>query len=138
MVKRYFIIFFLFLSCIMVGPVSAGIVGETNEQVQSKAEAVLENILEGFAEDDYQKYARDFDEFLKEAIPEDKFLLTTRQIKDAMGICVAREYLGFLNKGEMTVGLWKGTFDGTSEDMLIKLVLSERGDKIVVTGLWFQ
>ena len=130
----------LLVGCFLVLPlaVHAETVGVPDEQFQALGEAVLDNILAGLAENDYQKYAQDFDEFLKEASPERNFLQTAQQIKSTMGACTEREYLGFLNKGEMTVGLWKGTFDGTADDMLIKLVLSKRGDAIVVTGLWFQ
>ncbi len=34
--------------------------------------------------------------------------------------------------------LWKGAFDGTPDDILIKLVLFRRQDKVQVVGLWFQ
>ena len=126
--------------CFLAFPlmVHAESLGVSDEQFQPVGEALLDNILAGFAENNYQKYARDFDDFLRETIPEKNFLQTAKQIKDTMGVCTSKTYLGFLNKGDMTVGLWKGTFNGTPDDMLIKLVLSQRGDAVVVTGLWFQ
>jgi hypothetical protein len=36
------------------------------------------------------------------------------------------------------VALWKGKFSQTASDVLIKLVVSKRPDKVVVVGLWFQ
>jgi hypothetical protein len=46
--------------------------------------------------------------------------------------------LGFLQKGKTTVVLWKGRFTNSADDVLIKLVLSPRGDQTRVLGLWFQ
>lgn len=101
-------------------------------------EPILDGILEGFAEDDYVKYSKDFDDMLKESISEKKFLETDSQIRGSIGNYKSREYLGFLVNGEMTVVLWKARFDKSEDDVLIKLVVSKRGDKYPVTGLWFQ
>lgn len=46
--------------------------------------------------------------------------------------------MGFLNQKLYTIVLWKGKFSETKNDILIKLVLSKRQDKIMVVGLWFQ
>jgi hypothetical protein len=43
-----------------------------------------------------------------------------------------------LNQQAYTIALWKGAFTKTPNDVLIKLVLSQRQDKVVVVGLWFQ
>jgi len=119
-------------------PAFARVIGETNEEVRAIVEPILENILEGFETNDYSKYSRDLDDTLRETIPEKKFLEVDRQIQSSIGNYQSREYLGFLTKGQMTMVLWKGRFDGSVDDVLIKLVVSERGEKYLVTGLWFQ
>ena len=116
----------------------AGVIGKTDEEVRAIAEPILDNILEGFKTDDYVKYSRDLDDTLKETISENKFLETDRQIESSIGNYQSREYLGFLTKGQMTVVLWKGRFDKSVDDVLIKLVVSKRKDRYLVTGLWFQ
>jgi len=116
----------------------AGVIGKTNEEVRAIAEPILDNILQGFKTDDYVKYSRDLDDTLKETISENKFLETDRQIEGSIGNYQSREYLGFLTKDQMTVVLWKGRFDRSVDDVLIKLVVSKRKDRYLVTGLWFQ
>jgi hypothetical protein len=59
-------------------------------------------------------------------------------IMKKLGKYQSRTYLGFLQKGNFTVVLWRGRFSASDDDVLIKLVLSKRGDKVLVTGLWFQ
>lgn len=119
-------------------PAFADVVGKTNEEVRAIAEPIVNSILEGFNADDYAKFSKDFDDTMKEALPNEKFLKTNKQMKGETGNYKSREYLGFLNKAQYAVVLWKGKFDKTSEDVLIKLVLSKRGDKYVVAGLWFE
>ena len=116
----------------------AEVIGKTDEEVQLVAESVLDTILTGMKTENYATYSKDFDETMKEALPEEAFLAANKQILESMGEYKSREYLGFLNKGEMTVILWKGTFDKTDDHLLIKLTLSKREDKCLVTGLWFQ
>jgi hypothetical protein len=135
-----YVIYVVVISAMVVVSASAfaGVIGKTNEEVRAIAEPILDNILEGFKTDDYVKYSRDLDDTLKETIPENKFLETDRQIESSIGNYQSREYLGFLTKGQMTVVLWKGRFDRSVDDVLIKLVVSKRKDKYLVTGLWFQ
>lgn len=124
--------------CFIALPLSADVIGKTDKEVKAVAEPILDNILEGFKTDDYSKYSKDFDATLKESISEGKFLETDRQIENSIGNCQSRAYLGFLTKGKMTVVLWKARFNKSEDDVLIKLVASKRGDKYLVTGLWFQ
>jgi hypothetical protein len=135
-----YVIYVVVISAMVVvsASVFAGVIGKTNEEVRAIAEPILDNILEGFKTDDYVKYSRDLDDTLKETIPENKFLETDRQIESFIGNYQSREYLGFLTKGQMTVVLWKGRFDRSVDDVLIKLVVSKRKDRYLVTGLWFQ
>ena len=116
----------------------AEVIGKTDEEVQLVAESIIDTILTGMKTEDYAMYSKDFDETMKEALTEEAFLAANKQILESMGDYKSREYLGFLNQGEMTVILWKGTFDKTDNDLLIKLVVSKREDKHLVAGLWFQ
>jgi len=126
--------------CLLVIPAStfAEVVGATNETVAAIAEPILDNILEAFEQNDYVKYSRDFDDTLKESISDKKFVEVDRYFEGSLGNYQDREYLGFLVKGQMSVVLWKARYDKSEDDVLIKLVLSKRADKYLVTGLWFQ
>jgi hypothetical protein len=139
-VRMYHIVGMLaVVASLVVGPplLRADIIAQGNDEARALAEPILDNILRGFASDEYAVYARDFDATLIEAVSEDKFAQTKQWYDQTLGDCVEKEYLGFLNKGRMTAVLWKGKFAKSSEDILIKLVLSKRGESCYVTGLWF-
>jgi hypothetical protein len=106
--------------------------------VQAVAGPMVDNLLAGFNQGNYAQYSRDFDDTLREAIPEKKFQQVRADILKKLGKYKDKKYLGFLNQQAHTIVLWKGAFDGTPDDVLIKLVLSRRQDKVQVVGLWFQ
>jgi len=125
-----------FMLCVTLA--GADVVGTSDQQVQAAADPILDNLLTGFNEGDYQKYSKDFDPTLKESLPEAKFKQVRSEILQKIGKYQSRKYLGFLNQNQFTVVLWKGKFSDTASDVLIKLVSSKRPDKVVVVGLWFQ
>jgi len=128
----------ILLAMVCVGPVRAEVVGQTDAEVQAAVEPMVENLLAGFNDGNYQKYSRDFDPMLKESLPEEKFREVRTDILNKIGRYQSRQYLGFLNQNRFTAALWKGKFDKTASDVLIKLVTSKRQDKVVIVGLWFQ
>jgi hypothetical protein len=118
-------------------PAAAAFIGSNNGQVKAVSEPIMDNLLTGFNKGNYPQYSKDFDDTLREAIPEKKFQQVREDILKKLGPYKSKKYLGFLNQQAYTVVLWKGAFAGTKNDVLIKLVLSKRQDKVVVVGLWF-
>ena len=119
-------------------PAAAAPIGTSDQQVKALAEPILDNLLAGFNQGNYAQYAKDFDATLREAIPEKKFQQVRDELLKKLGKYKNKKYLGFLNQQAYTIALWKGAFAKTPNDVLIKLVLSKRQDKVVVVGLWFQ
>lgn len=128
----------MMLSLALALPAGADLVGQTDKDVQAVTDPIMDNLLAGFNEGNYQKYSQDFDATLKESLPAEKFKQVRTEIVKKIGKYQSRKYLGFLNQNKFTVALWKGTFSESTSDVLIKLVASKRGDRIVVVGLWFQ
>ncbi len=138
-VRKYLMRLVIFIACFSVSSWAlADVIGYADKEVQEIAEPILDGILQGFKDNDYTQYAKNFDDMLKESVPEKRFLAVDQQIEGSMGEFKSREYLGFLNQGQITVILWKGQFEKSENDILIKLVISKRANTFVVTGLWFQ
>lgn len=136
--KLFRTFFILTLLLCVPGIVFSAPIGQTDKVVQEIADPVLDGLLKGLAEKDYTIYLENFDKLLKASIKEEQFLEVTKQIEEALGSYEKREYLGFLTYDDMTVILWKGSFDGTENDVMIRLLMSKRADKYFVTGIWFQ
>ncbi len=123
---------------ILAIPAAAAPVGTSDQQVKAVSEPILDNLLAGFNQGNYAQYAKDFNDTLREAIPEKKFQQVRGELLKKLGKYKDKKYLGFLNQQAYTIALWKGAFANTQDDVLIRLVLSKRQDKVVVVGLWFQ
>jgi hypothetical protein len=117
---------------------AADFVGQDDRQVQAVADPILDTVLKGFSAGDYGLYSQNFDDTLKDVITKEKFVQVRSQILKSTGAYQSRRYLGYLQKGKTTVILWKGRFAASTDDVLIKLTLSRRGDETKVLGLWFQ
>jgi hypothetical protein len=135
-----------FMSLVLIGvltwgaalPAAADFIGQDNPEVQAVADPILDGVLKGLHEGDYDLYSQYFDDTLKDVISKKKFLQTRSSILKSIGTYESRGYLGYLQKGKTTMVLWKGRFAKSADDVLIKLVLSRRGDQTKVLGLWFQ
>lgn len=119
-------------------PLSAQTIGSRDAEVYVVAEPILNNIFEGIKAGDYEKYLKDFNETVKETFSREHFLGLKQQVENQMGELKKAEYLGFLNKNDITVVLWKGFFDKRRDDILIKLVILKQGERYLVNDLWLQ
>ena len=135
---RKALVLILFVTGLIVSPALAAPVGQDDAHVQSLAAPVLDNLLAGMQEMDYAKYSRDFESVMAEAMTEEKFKSMQAQLNKSFGNCTGKTYLGFIDKGDMTMTLWKARFSATTDDVLIKLILTRRGPKVSVVGLWFE
>jgi hypothetical protein len=136
--KKVISILIVIVPLILAIPAAAAPVGTSDQQVKAVAEPILDNLLAGFNQGNYAQYAKDFNDTLREAIPEKKFQQVRGELLKKLGKYKEKKYLGFLNQQAYTIALWKGAFANTQDDVLIRLVLSKRQDKVVVVGLWFQ
>lgn len=107
-------------------------------QIKSIASGILDNMLEAFKRDDYFKYSQNLDVSLKQSGASTSFFETNRYVKRTLGDYQKRKFMGVLRKGDMVMVLWKGVFDKTSDHVLIKLMLTKKRGKFIVTGLWLQ
>jgi len=128
----------LTVAFLALSPAVADVIGQNDKEVQAIANPILDGLLTGFSNGNYALYSKNFDDTLKDAIPEKKFKQVRANILQKLGKYQSRTYLGFEQKGNFTVVLWKGRFSKVEDDVTIKLVVSKRGNKVLVLGLWFQ
>lgn len=133
---RYMII--VAILCFFVLPLMAKEEVDADQKTRKAAEAILDNILEGFRLDDYLKYARDFEDSLTAEGARNKFFEVNRYLQKTLGNYKSRKYLGVLNKKDAIIILWKAVYDKSKDDILIKLMLSKKNKRYVVTGLLLQ
>lgn len=110
------------------------IVDNSDEEIIALAEPLLQNMLDGASELNYDKFSRDFSHGMKSVIPEDLFLEQTIGFNQVRGQCVSRKILGVLRKNRTVFILWSARYDKNNDDMLIQLKLAYEHDRLAITG----
>ena len=110
----------------------------SDAEIRETADPILDNILEGIAGADHAAYVRDFDATMRKASGEKAFARVVKMTEAALGEYESREYLGYLERGGMTLLLWKARFSESDDDVLVKLVLNREEERTEVSGLWMQ
>jgi hypothetical protein len=108
------------------------------ELLQAKAAKILENIIDGLAEGDYNLYTKNFSGILKDSLDRESFLKLQRETQKALGKYKSSEYMGFYVQYGSVITLFKAKFTKEKDDVLIKLILDGSGDEAKVTGLWLD
>lgn len=94
------------------------------------ANSILEKILKGMEDNDYKNFTSHFTPDMKSNFTKKRFEALNSQLKEKIGEYKKRTYLGTLQKGPLTVYLWKGEFSGAkNNDLVIRLTLGELDGK---------
>jgi hypothetical protein len=131
---------YIFAAVFLAGLASAAFAAGTKdpETLQTSALNILENILQGTSQGDYNLYARNFSSIMKQAQDREAFLLLQRNLQRHLGKLNSVEYLGFYRQLGQIITLFKANFSKEKDDVLIKLVLEDKNGEFRVTGLWFD
>ena len=110
------------------------IVDLTDTEIIELAEPLLQNLLDGSDELNYEKFGRDFSHGMKTVMPHGMFMEQSVGIRQVRGKCVARKALGVLRKNKTALVIWCAQYEKTSDDMLIQLKLNYENDQLVISG----
>jgi len=113
------------------------ITGEDRDKVLAYADPVAENLLAGFNSGDYGVYSRDFDEMMKNGLPENVFKQTREMILGKIGKYKSRTVDKVQKKNQYVVVMYKAEFERES-GVNVKVVFAKYADKNLVSGLWFD
>ncbi|MFH1978727.1 MAG: DUF3887 domain-containing protein [Candidatus Aenigmatarchaeota archaeon] len=116
---------------------SIEIFGEEKEEILGYADHMIDMILLGFNEGDYEKLSTDFTWEMREAFTEAVFLENRETIMSKIGLHVSRASPTVLKQGPYTIVIYSAEFEKES-GVQVRTVFEERGGRNLVTGLWFN
>lgn len=136
--KRYITLLLIVAGAAVLG-CSQGtpITGDEQKKVLEYAEPVADNLLAGFNEGDYAVYARDFDEMMKNGLPENVFKQTRGMILGKIGKYKSRTLDKIVKKDQFIAVIYNAEFEKES-GVSVKVVFAKYTDKNLVSGLWFN
>jgi major membrane immunogen (membrane-anchored lipoprotein) len=107
------------------------------QSVLAYADPIADNLLEGFNEGNYTKFSRDFDEQMKNGLPEPVFNQTRQQIVSKVGLYKSRTVSKVQKQGPGTIVIYDAEFE-KEKGVEVKVVFQKYGEKNLVSGLWFN
>lgn len=126
-----------FLTAILSGCNRTTLSGPERDAVLQYANPMVESILAGYNERDYAKYSKNFDEAMKNALPEKVFNETSSLIDSKIGKFISRDIKEVYKENQYIVVLYNGKFE-KEDGVEIKLVTQTIENQKVVSGLWFN
>ncbi|WP_455208902.1 hypothetical protein [Kaarinaea lacus] len=111
------------------------IADQSDEQIVTLAEPLLQNLLDGANDLNYDKFSRDFSHGMKTVMPHDMFMEKTVGIQHVRGKCISRKALGVLRKNRTALVIWSAQYDKTDDDMLIQLKVVIEDNKLVISSV---
>jgi hypothetical protein len=129
-------IFLVFLAITSIS-LNAAYIGNTNEEVLKVAEPIMDKLLYSIKVNDYTKCIQLCSEDLQKRLTKKSFEKSVEKWYDLYGKRTSIEYIGFLNKNNLTVVLWKAQYEKTKNHVMIKLVLTKQNGKIIIVDILY-
>lgn len=108
------------------------------EKVRRYADPMTENVLTAVNEGSYEKFSRDFDQQMKNSLPEQTFMEFSDDTRSKIGAYLAKEFLRAGRQDQYTVVYYRAQFTGEKEDVIIKVVFSEAGGRELLSGFFMD
>ncbi|MFH1115554.1 MAG: hypothetical protein V1792_16725 [Pseudomonadota bacterium] len=108
------------------------------EQTQVYATKMLNEIIEGISEGDYNKYTRNLSPEMRKFQTRQVFLELQKKLQKNLGKLQSLTYLGFYDQLGKRLGLFKARFEKDKDDALITIVLEVQEKEPKAGGLWFD
>ena len=143
MKKNYLGRIFIFaLITIMAGVLLTGCGQKLTEADVSYGSEITDNVLQGIKDKDYNKFARDFSDTMKNAITEQSFNSLTGNLNTKIGDYKSKTFSGASktkkDNKEYTVVVYKAKYTKETGDVLITITFSDNNGKKMVDGLFFK
>jgi len=126
----------LTIGMLMLAGCSSG--KQVDNTLKDKADPVVENILQSIKNNDYQSFNTDLDEKMKTAFTGETFAQMENLLKEKIGNYQSKEYWKVEQSGEYKIVYYKAKYEKEQDYVVVKVVTSENGGKISVSGLYFD
>ena len=140
--KKKFIKLVSLAMCVLAVVSLAGCAGKLSESDVSYAGPMLDNVLAGIKDKDYDSFSRDFSETMKTQITQDSFNSLVDSLQTQIGDYQERTFSSAANTIEnnlsLTAVIYQAKFAKVTQDVKIIISFSDNNGTKLIEGLWFQ
>lgn len=109
-----------------------------DDTLKLKMDPITENILLSMKNNDHEGFVKDMDEKMKTTFTQDYFKTMNDKIIPKIGSYQSKEYWQTQKSGDYEVVFYKAKYDKEKDFVIVKVVVSEKEGKILVSGLFFD
>jgi S-ribosylhomocysteine lyase LuxS involved in autoinducer biosynthesis len=122
--------------------ISAGCSKKISETDVSYAGPILDNVLSGINNKDYEKFSKDFSSQMKDALTKEKFNELVSLLESKIGSYKEKSFSGAANMKKnnktLTVIVYKAKYSKETKDVQITVTFSDNNGKKIIEGLYFN
>lgn len=111
---------------------------QVDNTFKDKTDPIVENLLQSIKNSDYKSFNTDLDDKMKSAFTKATFTKMENLLKDKIGTYQSKEYWKVEQSGEYKIVYYKAKYEKEKDYVVVKVVTSETGGKIYVSGLYFD
>lgn len=132
------IIIYIFLFIILLINISC--LSLNIKKLREEFDPMVENLLIGRNEKNYEKYSKDFSDEMKKAVDEDKFLDSVELIENKIGKYVENSKSFFIATKEKNfiIVVYKAKFTNENSLVTIRIVFEKIKETWKISGEWFD
>jgi len=130
----------LLICLVLVLPVIGCSANQVDQEYIDFSARASENYLIAINNRDFNSFSRDLNKDMKEALPEEEFLIFADQIEEIIGTYEpGSKKLDQTKKDSGYIVIsYNAKYTGESEDVVVTISLQKTGDKIEIGGSWFN
>ncbi len=106
----------------------------SDEEILAIAEPLMQNIIAGTTEVNYEKHTRDFTEDLKGYVTKEAFEEQVALLQNKLGHFSEKKFVDIFRKKEKVSILWKQTLSKTEDEFMNELTLIEQDGRYRVAN----
>jgi len=108
----------------------------TDEEIRSIAVPIMDNLMEGSTEIDWEKHTRDHTERVKKLITKEELERQCKDYQSKFGFFTDREFIGVTRHKDYINVIWRQRMSKTPNEYTAILSLIEENGKVLVERCW--
>ena len=104
----------------------------SDEEILQIVTPLMDNLMEGSTEIDFEKHTRDFSSRIKNHLNPEKLRVMCEGYQATWGIFQAREFVSLLRRGDSVAVIWKQFCSKVTDEFVAEAVFKEENGKVAV------
>ncbi|MBX2882321.1 MAG: hypothetical protein KTR32_20400 [Granulosicoccus sp.] len=109
---------------------------QSDEEILDVATPIMDNLMEGSSEIDWEKHTRDHTERAKKIITKDELVRQCKEYQSRFGNFTNREFIGVTRHQDYVNVIWNQKVSNSANEYTATLCLVQSGERYLVDRCW--